>query len=100
MTPIIAMMLTYVSREHPLINQGAEIRAMRDVVREAAAKLIAEGDQNLVLVEGHSLLGPDLADGLVDGTHPNDLGFQAMADRLGPTLCRVLKLPLAERHPR
>ncbi|MFH1738857.1 MAG: SGNH/GDSL hydrolase family protein [bacterium] len=93
-TPIIAVTLNYVCSENPLGEARSRIRALRDVAREAVAKRIAEGDKNLILVEGYSLLGPDLADGLVDGVHPNDLGFQAMADRLAPTVAHLLSLPL------
>ncbi|HPA46751.1 MAG TPA: SGNH/GDSL hydrolase family protein [bacterium] len=92
-TPIIAITLTYVSGDHPLSDRGAELDAMRDVIRAVVAKKITEGDKNLMLVEGHDLLGPECADGLVDGTHPNDLGFQVIADHLAPTLAQVLKLP-------
>jgi hypothetical protein len=40
------------------------------------SRRIAAGDTHLQLVEGTDLLGPSRVDGLVDGTHPNDLGFQ------------------------
>jgi len=90
-TPIIAITRIYAIRGNSLsFNENSE--AKRDVVRAAVAKLQEEGDKNLILVEGYDLLGPDLADGLVDGSHPNDLGFQAMADRLAPTLAQVLNL--------
>jgi hypothetical protein len=39
---------------------------------------------------GTDLLGPSRADGLVDGTHPNDLGFQSMAEGLTERLRKVL----------
>jgi len=45
---------------------------------------IAAGDEHLQVVEGTDLLGPERADGLVDGTHPNDLEFQWMAEGLAP----------------
>jgi lysophospholipase L1-like esterase len=43
-------------------------------------------------VEGTDLLGPSQGDGLVDGTHPNDLGFQWMADGLATRLRKLLDL--------
>jgi lysophospholipase L1-like esterase len=46
----------------------------------------------LQLVEGTDLLGPSRVDGLVDGTHPNDLGFQWMADGLVERLRKLLGL--------
>ena len=92
-TPIVCVTLNYVSGESPLRGARERLEGMRDVIRNAVAERRAGGDENIVLVEGHSLLGPDLAGGLVDGTHPNDLGFQAMADRLAPTLAQILGLP-------
>jgi lysophospholipase L1-like esterase len=53
---------------------------------------IGAGDTHLQLVEGTDLLGPSRVDGLVDGTHPNDLGFQWMADGLSERLRKVLGL--------
>ena len=65
---------------------------MRDVIQGAVADRIRKGDRLLYFVDGFDLLGPELADGVVDGGHPNDLGFRAMADGLIPTLIRVLNL--------
>lgn len=58
---------------------------MREVIRRAVADRIASGDRNLILVEGYSLLGPGDREGLVDASHPTDLGFLSMARGLeGP----------------
>ncbi len=38
------------------------------------------------------LLGPSRSDGLVDGSHPNDLGFQWMAEGLASRLRRMLAI--------
>ena len=56
------------------------------------SRRIAAGDTHLQLVEGTDLLGPSRVDGLVDGTHPNDLGFQWMAEGLTERLRKVLGL--------
>ena len=64
--------------------------AMRVAVRELIARLQAEGDTNLILVEGLELLGPDDTDGMVDEIHPNDLGFRRIADGLIPVLREAL----------
>jgi lysophospholipase L1-like esterase len=92
--PIILVTRIYAARESPLLGGHEFIEAKRDVIRETYKKMLTEGDQNLSLVEGYSLLGPNEADGLVDGSHPNDLGFQLMADKLAPILAKTLKLPL------
>ena len=66
---------------------------MRQHVREVVNRKIAAGDRFLTLVEGPSLLGSNRLDGLVDGVHPNDLGFQWMADGLAPILAKAMALP-------
>ncbi|MGI6457068.1 MAG: SGNH/GDSL hydrolase family protein, partial [bacterium] len=93
-TPIVLLTRIYTTREDS-IHGGRELtEAKRDVIRQVAAKLIQEGDQNIHLVEGHDLLGPTEGDGLVDGFHPNDLGFQLMAERLETILFNLLLKPL------
>lgn len=91
--PLVLVTRIFDTRELPLTGGRERIETQREVIRQTAAKLINEGDRNITLVEGYDLLGPGQGDGLVDGTHPNDLGFQAMADRLAPVLARVLDLP-------
>ena len=86
-TPIIV--ITAIASSRPTLR----LDQMRQHVREVAKRRIAEGDRLLTLVEGETLLGPDRLDGLVDGVHPNDLGFQWMADGLAPHVAKVLSLP-------
>ena len=79
-TPIIVVTPIFSARE----SQGPDARldGMRAHIRQVASSNIAGGDTHLQIVEGTDLLGPSRADGLVDGTHPNDLGFQWMAEGL------------------
>jgi hypothetical protein len=86
-TPIIAITAIAASKETSRLDQ------MRQHVRDVVKRRIAEGDRLLTLVEGATLLGPEHLDGLVDGVHPNDLGFQWMADGLAPHVAKVLGLP-------
>jgi hypothetical protein len=86
-TPIIAITPISASRD------TQRLRDMRQHIREVVNARIAAGDKLLTLVEGTSLLGPTRLDGLVDGVHPNDLGFQWMANGLAPHLAQVLSLP-------
>ncbi len=65
---------------------------MRKVIRKAVAERKEMGDENITLVEGYDLLGPDDRIGLVDATHPNDIGFLSMARGLEPVLRQVLGL--------
>ena len=88
-TPIICVTPIYNALE---FWQPNKVTFMRDVIRKEVAKRRALGDENILLVEGFELLGPDFSDGFVDGVHPNDLGFQAMAEGLQPYLTRVLNV--------
>lgn len=90
-TPILLMTPIYDARmeswaPRPLLDE------MRVLIRQVAARRIAAGDMNLQVVEGIDLLGSSSGDSLVDGTHPNDRGFQAMADGLAVTIARTLGL--------
>ncbi|MBM3753297.1 MAG: hypothetical protein FJW38_04890 [Acidobacteria bacterium] len=86
-TPIIAITPIAASRE------TAKWPQFRAYITEVVTKHIAAGDKRLTLIDGLTLLGPTQYDGLVDGVHPNDLGFQWMADGLAPHLAKVLNLP-------
>ena len=88
-TPIICVTPILNAQEFWGPNKGT---FMRDVIRKEVAKHRANGDKNIILVEGFELLGPKFSDGFVDGVHPNDLGFQAMAEGLEPYLVRVLNV--------
>lgn len=85
-TPMIAVTPIAASRETD------KHRLAREHIREVVRSRIAKGDRLLTLIEGPSLLGPDQLDGLVDGVHPNDLGFHWMASGLAPHLVKALGL--------
>jgi GDSL-like Lipase/Acylhydrolase family len=70
-----------------------ELEKMRDHIREVVSRAIADGDRRLQIVEGTDLIGPAQGDALVDGTHPNDLGFQYMATGLAARLRKFLSMP-------
>jgi lysophospholipase L1-like esterase len=94
-TPVILITPIYATRE----SWGPDPRldGMRAHIRHVGARRIAEGDKHLQIVEGTDLLGPTDGGGLVDGTHPNDLGFQWMAERLAARLRKVLSLEGADQ---
>ncbi len=86
-TPIVAITPIYTT------GMDGMVEAMRVHIRKVVSARIAAGDRRLQLVEGTDLLGPGRGDGLVDGTHPNDLGFRWMAEGLAERLKKVLALP-------
>jgi lysophospholipase L1-like esterase len=89
-TPILVITPIYSSSES--WARDARLEGMREWIRQVAARRIAGGDLHLEIVEGTDLLGPSGGDGLVDGTHPNDLGFQWMANGLAARIAKVLGL--------
>ncbi|HET9321660.1 MAG TPA: SGNH/GDSL hydrolase family protein [Bryobacteraceae bacterium] len=91
-TPVLVITPIYSSRES--WARDSRLEGMRELIRQAAARRIAAGDDHLEIVEGTDLLGPSGGDGLVDGTHPNDLGFQWMAEGLAARIGKVLGLKL------
>jgi lysophospholipase L1-like esterase len=88
-TPIVAITPIYAANEATGSQKNEQMRAL---IRKVVSRRIAAGDLHLQLVEGTDLLGPSRVDGLVDGTHPNDLGFQWMADGLAQRLQKMLGL--------
>lgn len=89
-TPIMVITPIFTAREAQGID--ARLEAMRAHIRQVASSRIAAGDAHIQIVEGTDLLGPTRGDGLVDGTHPNNLGFQWMAEGLAPRLRKMLGL--------
>jgi len=92
-TPILCTTPIYAASEFAGFEGEKILPAMRDVVRRAVEERKAQGDENIQVIEGYTLLGPTQGDGLTDGVHPNDLGFYWMANGLEPRLREVLELP-------
>lgn len=88
-TPVLCITPIYAANEATGSQRNEQMRAL---IRKVVSRRIAAGDTHLQLVEGTDLLGPSRVDGLVDGTHPNDLGFEWMADGLAERLSKVLGL--------
>ncbi|MEO6966748.1 MAG: SGNH/GDSL hydrolase family protein, partial [Acidobacteriaceae bacterium] len=91
-TPILV--ITPIYSAHEAQSADSKLDGMRVLIRRVAAQRIAAGDKNIQIVEGTDLIGPSRADGLVDGTHPNDLGFEWMAEGLAARISMVLGLNL------
>ena len=52
----------------------------RDVIAATYEKALAEGDKHVAFIDGERVFATFVADGCtVDGSHPNDLGFDRMA---------------------
>lgn len=58
--------------------------------RMAYTRLVKNGMRKLHLIKGDDLLGHD-HEGTIDGTHPNDLGFDRMLKVIEPGIKEILK---------
>jgi len=90
--PIVCVTPLYSARERWSDPDRSRLEGLRAVVREAVERERTFGVGPLELVEGESLLGTDDEDGLADASHPNDLGFTRIAERLAPTIARYVAL--------
>jgi len=89
-TPILLITPIYATQES--WSPDARLEGMRELIRRVGAQRIAAGDRHLEIIEGTDLLGPSRGDGLVDGVHPNDLGFEWMAEGVAARVAKVLGL--------
>ena len=80
---------------------SAAIHAQQESKRKTARDFVAArrkaGDREIVFVDGLEMLSRSQGSGLVDGVHPNSLGFHWCANGLEPQLRRALKLPSKRR---
>lgn len=90
-TPVLVITPIGNARE-TLSLEKTRIELQRELIRGIASRHIAAGDQYLQVVEGTDLLGFDRMDGVVDGVHPNDLGFWWMAEGLAPRVKKIFHL--------
>lgn len=70
-------------------TRQAEHASLRQALRSAYNELQPRGDVRLEYVEGDGLLD-QVGEGSVDGSHPTDLGFVHIADRLEAPIARML----------
>ncbi|MBR6747343.1 MAG: hypothetical protein IKM07_00280 [Clostridia bacterium] len=88
-TPIIMA-----SKTDPPVTEGAreQIEKRRAIIRATYEKAVAEGDKNVYFIDGQTVFPGRGGDSCtVDGCHPNDLGFRAMADVFGDVIRKVIK---------
>lgn len=89
-TPIVMLSQIFQTREWTEPRAVEKRHGQTAVIRETLAEAIKRGDRNVHFVDGTWLIGPEAEGAFVDGVHPNDLGFQMMADGLAPVLRSLL----------
>ncbi|MGH9643809.1 MAG: SGNH/GDSL hydrolase family protein [Terriglobales bacterium] len=90
--PILVVSLLYSSQELNYSIRKQSINGRNEVARAVVSRFIEKGDRNIQLLEGTDLLSPLQGDGLTDGAHPNDLGFEWIAHGMEERLATMLGL--------
>ncbi len=79
--------VVFMARPLFYLNEDAQKRL--EVIKETYEKAKAAGER-VCLLDGPTLMAMAGDDGLVDGAHPNDLGFASMAKAVGDALALIL----------
>jgi len=87
--PIIVMQSVIRERGYFNLASGKRIREQNDNVKAEVEKLLKKGMKNLHFIPADDFLGHD-HEGTIDGTHPNDMGFDRMINVIKPKLMEVL----------
>ncbi|MBQ4559255.1 MAG: hypothetical protein IJA54_02870 [Tyzzerella sp.] len=61
-----------------------------DVIKTTYKNAVENGDKNVYLIEGRTLMEMAGDEGTVDNCHPNDFGFASMAKVVGDVLAKIL----------
>ncbi len=92
-TPIV--MIQSIVRESGNFNMKERIKVERQNAAIAEQmKPLMEKDKNLYFIKEDNFLGID-NEGTIDGTHPNDLGFARMLEKIEPQLTEILNIRFA-----
>ena len=74
-------------------NQKARenVKQQNEAIAEQVEVLRKKGVKNLYFIKEDRFLGTD-HEGTIDGTHPNDLGFDRMLKKYKPAISKILKI--------
>lgn len=70
--------------------KGEDQQKRRDIIRATYDEAVRSGDKNVYLIDSEDMFGEYNDIALVDGCHPNDIGFLCMAKRVEKELCRAM----------
>ena len=87
--PIIVMQSVIRERGYFNLESGKRVKQQNENIKIEVAKLLQKGVTNLHFIPADDFLGHD-HEGTVDGTHPNDLGFDRMIRVIKPKLTEIL----------
>lgn len=83
-SPDLPLRVRVVDRPAELAVGSLTLTRIRELLHAVVEQRRTEGDQNLHLLDGQELFGPDDVDHLPDGLHPDAEGYARMADRFAP----------------
>ncbi len=84
--------LPVIMMTRPKNNYNEEEKKRREIVKRTYQNAVDSGDKNVYFIDGETFFGK--ADGnscLIDGLHPNDLGFHRMAEKIEPLMKEILE---------
>ncbi|MBQ8227654.1 MAG: hypothetical protein IJZ88_01435 [Clostridia bacterium] len=84
--------LPVIMMTRPKNNYNDEEKQRREIVKRTYQNAVDSGDKNVYFIDGETFFGK--ADGnscLIDGLHPNDLGFHRMAEKIEPLMKEILE---------
>jgi len=93
-TPVI--LVEEASFQYAFIHQTDAAVAKNKVLAKLYKDLARDWNGRLFYVKGNTLMGKD-GEPTVDGVHPNDIGFQRMADALAPVIKRVIETTMRDK---
>jgi hypothetical protein len=82
--------LPIIMMSRPKYKLNKEEKARLDIIKTIYNNAISNGDKNVYLIEGRTLMRLAKTDGTVDNCHPTDLGFYSMASAIIPVLKKIL----------
>ncbi len=68
---------------------GAQVKQQNLNVQTELLKLLQRGTKNLYFITSEDMIGTD-HEGTIDGTHPNDLGYDRMLKHIQPQILNIL----------
>ncbi len=75
----------------PCTRLNEENRKRMEIIATTYRFAKANGDENVYFINGYEMMSRCGHDATIDGTHPNDLGFDCMANTIGEFLSTILK---------
>lgn len=82
--------LPIVLMSRPKYSLTSEEQVRLEIIQATYNKAVKNGEKNVYLLDGKTLMEMAGNDGTVDNCHPNDLGFASMAKAVGDVLEKIL----------